>query len=975
MSTTVPGIPTISMTRTAVNDLSPAGFTPSGNSFCPTCLTTTANIGLFDENIYESAPVTLSGVPPTNGWEFFWGQCCLSGSLSNIANAGSTGFRIRAIMYPFNNQNMSPCFDSSPFFAAKQSSAVCSGTPVTYNPSIIDPDRDSITTNWTPLVTDSGGIATWVNGYNTSLQLPSSIQNTNNSGPNLNTQTGEISFTSYTGGYFTVSTVATSYKCGIKVAEMFRFVNIVINNNCQTINGQTNIPPILTLIDPQSGGGANFSDTVYAGDTVRFQLIATDFQVFNNGLQQTIAIESNGDQFGDGFTDPNNGCPLPPCATWSNASPTPSNPNLVGTGQSTTTHNFEWVTTNAHSRFTNGVCQGGLLEPHLFHIKAYDDYCIGPGVNSATISILVLSKGLDGFVYADFNSNCSQDYFEEGVEGVVLEINPGGYIVTTNAAGNWSLTDSLPNGSYTITIDTINSHLNFNCQTTQAFNIVNGTAIMPNFFVELDTVLCVDPEISISTSPTRRCFNNQIYVNACNGTESLATLQNSYVDVELDPLYSFNSASISYTPLGGNKFRFNLGDLQPWQCSTFSINAFLSCSATLNQTVCLNAALYPLDSCIFDTIPGPGDCTLPWDQSSLSVNGYCQNDTVYFVISNTGDPIDGDMECFSEVRIFIDGILTIIDSVQIAGGDTVVFSFAGTGQTFRLEVDQHPLHPGNSHPNDVVELCGSGSPWTPGLVNAQPLDDAEPFIDILCNQVLGAYDPNDKIGFPTGLTTNHYIYPNQQLQYRIRFQNTGNDTAFTVIIRDTLDVNLNLFTVSAGVSSHPCNFRIYGQRVLEWRFDNILLPDSNVNEPASHGFVTFTVEQIPDLPDFTTILNAAAIYFDFNAPVITNQTLHTINRNPFLTGVSEPQPLFHESFLIYPNPASESFTLMLNDQSLSKINRVEIFSMDGRMVSKPIKVQQKLSTIPIKDFVSGTFFVRVIFNDESSIIKPLIVNK
>ena len=55
-----------------------------------------------------------------------------------------------------------------------------------------------------------------------------------------------------------------------------------------------------------------------------------------------------------------------------------------------------------------------------------------------------------------------------------------------------------------------------------------------------------------------------------------------------------------------------------------------------------------------------------------------------------------------------------------------------------------------------------------------------------------------------------------------------------------------------------------------------MLPDSNVNEPASHGFVKFTVSQQPGNPMGTVINNQAAIYFDFNDPIFTNIYSHTV---------------------------------------------------------------------------------------------------
>jgi hypothetical protein len=58
------------------------------------------------------------------------------------------------------------------------------------------------------------------------------------------------------------------------------------------------------------------------------------------------------------------------------------------------------------------------------------------------------------------------------------------------------------------------------------------------------------------------------------------------------------------------------------------------------------------------------------------------------------------------------------------------------------------------------------------------------FKDIHCSAIIMAIDPNDKIATPAG--AGHDIPKDTTLDYMIRFQNTGNDTAFHVIIRDTL---------------------------------------------------------------------------------------------------------------------------------------------------------------------------------------------
>ncbi|OFX60197.1 MAG: hypothetical protein A2046_06730 [Bacteroidetes bacterium GWA2_30_7] len=390
----------------------------------------------------------------------------------------------------------------------------------------------------------------------------------------------------------------------------------------------------------------------------------------------------------------------------------------------------------------------------------------------------------------------------------------------------------------------------------------------------------------------------------------------------------------------------------------------------------MEANLYPADSCVFDTIPEPypGDftpCTLPWDKSSLQVEGYCQNDSIYFVITNTGDFGGGDMDCFSPVRIYIDGVYTTLDSVKLVGGDSIVYVFAGDGRTWRLEADQHPLHPGNSHPNATVEACGNLSNWTPDLVNVLPPNDADPIVDIYCGVVTGSYDPNDKTGYPTGLAYNHYIMPNQQLQYVIRFQNTGTDTAFTVVVRDTLDMDLDIFSVVQGVASHNYNFQMYGPRVLEWTFYNIQLPDSNSNEAGSHGFCTFTVEQNQDLVNNTKITNSADIYFDYNAPITTNQTLHTVNdqvQTTVVTNVIQHGNKVMEVF-IYPNPASNEVFIEANFKP--QTSNFKLFSIDGKKVLEG-KLEGTKTRISTKDLESGVYFIEVQIGNEKMTNKLVI---
>jgi uncharacterized repeat protein (TIGR01451 family) len=550
-----------------------------------------------------------------------------------------------------------------------------------------------------------------------------------------------------------------------------------------------------------------------------------------------------------------------------------------------------------------------------------------------------------GNVFNDISGNCILDSLELNLSSINFVVNPGNQIVTSNSYGEWYI-DSLSTGTYTITIDTTNLNWTPTCPITQSFTVTNpnGFTDGPNFGL-ISTNPCSDPDVSIYAPFLRRCLSNQkVYVSACNQATATGVLNTSYVDVELDPFMIVTSASLPYTALGNNVFRFQTGNLNPGQCVDFNITTTISCNAMLGQTLCMDANLFPVQSCALDTVPSdpivndgtggtlngfPQTCTLPWDQSSLSVDGWCANDSIYFTITNTGEPGGGDMECYSPMWITVDGVVTYTDSIMIPGGQTITLAYPGDGATWILNAEQHPLHPGNSHPNAHVEACGDSTNWTPDNVNDFPQDDADPVVDIYCGVVTGSYDPNDKMGYPIGQTDQKYIQPNQQLQYVIRFQNTGTDTAFTVVIRDTLDTDLNIFTVTSGVSSHQYDFRMYGPRVLEWTFNNINLPDSTTDQEGSNGFVTFHVDQVPNLLPGTEITNEADIYFDFNDPITTNTAMHRIYEG--FVSVLNIEDLAQEgkTLLVYPNPTSNNITI----QGKEGMNQnFKIFDQMGRIV-------------------------------------------
>lgn len=149
--------------------------------------------------------------------------------------------------------------------------------------------------------------------------------------------------------------------------------------------------------------------------------------------------------------------------------------------------------------------------------------------------------------------------------------------------------------------------------------------------------------------------------------------------------------------------------------------------------------------------------------------------------------------------------------------------------------------------------------------------------------VVNSHDPNDKQVLPSGNYSPQQIAAGPTMRYIIRFQNTGNAEAIDISVRDTLDPNLIAGTMQTLATSHPCTVSITAGGAIQWTFHDINLADSMHDETHSHGFITYSVQPRTSLRLNDSIRNKAAIYFDFNAPVVTNTTITRVAPPVILT--------------------------------------------------------------------------------------------
>jgi uncharacterized repeat protein (TIGR01451 family) len=235
-----------------------------------------------------------------------------------------------------------------------------------------------------------------------------------------------------------------------------------------------------------------------------------------------------------------------------------------------------------------------------------------------------------------------------------------------------------------------------------------------------------------------------------------------------------------------------------------------------------------------------------------------------------------------------------------------------------------------------------------------------------CFPVRNSWDPNDKTPNPTGEGPNGYIKPNTDINYTIRFQNTGSADAINIYILDTISPNLDASSIEVIAHSHPMTYSLLLGNILRFNFDNINLPDSNSNEPASHGYVTYHIKQSPTIAHLAQITNTAYIYFDFNQPVVTNTTLNTMDMflgTPSINNINDATSLF-------PNPAYQDCIIRFVDNGKKTIS---ISDVSGKETYR-ISTTDKSYLLDIKDLENGIYLVKIIDDNNQVKTGKLIVS-
>ncbi len=520
-----------------------------------------------------------------------------------------------------------------------------------------------------------------------------------------------------------------------------------------------------------------------------------------------------------------------------------------------------------------------------------------------------------GALFQDQNGDCKKNGQESGLANRIIQATQGNEISYgySNGLGQFRL--ALKKGDYTI-VAKQSGTLFQSCSELVSTTSYNFKDTLPLGVSVLHT--CPYLHVYLQADRFRPCTETYLYVDYRN--DGTATAKDAFVEIELDPGLEYISSDLPYSQKNGSRFRFELGNLDIEQIGFFRVRVKVACTALPGDELCASAHIYP------DTICG-GDSI-----QHITASAQCMGSQINLRLENKTN------QAMAEARnwYLVDRSLSAQNIHIVEGGrfqlaPSEVYEKrvnSGDDLTFMVEMDE--LQGAIQHAIIDIDHCSvSGS-------HIVQRDEQSESLSLFCQQVRASYDPNDITAYPQGMTTHKYIDAGQDMEYRIRFQNTGNDTAFNVRIENPIPTDqLDLSSFRAGASSHPYQLTIAPSGKLIFSFGHIMLPDSSVNETASHGFVSYKIRAKKALQKNTRILNQAEIFFDYNPGVKTNVEYNTIGWPAILTNNKDAEG--HLTLMeVQPNPANEHVFVRIRETEstgwkLVLINAVQqvLFSTSG----------------------------------------------
>ncbi len=439
------------------------------------------------------------------------------------------------------------------------------------------------------------------------------------------------------------------------------------------------------------------------------------------------------------------------------------------------------------------------------------------------------------------------------------------------------------------------------------------------------------------------------------------SFSNGYFTYEVNGdgmINTVNSSTGHFQIISGNEtdvydITFNLYD-ESEACYDITTASFSNVSVATGSTVTLDFPVTEEQSCEDLAVYLINNWTPPRP-------GFTHDNYLYLENLGFTNIASGTVEFTLDPQLVLDSVFSINPAYTI--------TTTATGFT----VDFVNLQPGEVESIGISILCPVSVVLDEIVTNtATYLTDTNDMVisnnySTLSEIVVGSWDPND-ITESHGPTVLHdeFSVSDEWLYYTIRFQNLGTAEAIFVRIEDALHNKLDKTTFQMLTSSH--DFVVTRtDNDLEWFFDDINLPAEQDDEEGSHGFAYFRIKPQAGYVVGDIIPNTAAIYFDFNAPVITNRfetnfVDESLSINDFTT----------IDFSIYPNPANDKVTISLNGEANENFD-VTLIDIQGKVISTPRFANDSIIELDVSALNSGMYFVRLKNSTNEMMVKKLII--
>jgi Leucine-rich repeat (LRR) protein len=241
--------------------------------------------------------------------------------------------------------------------------------------------------------------------------------------------------------------------------------------------------------------------------------------------------------------------------------------------------------------------------------------------------------------------------------------------------------------------------------------------------------------------------------------------------------------------------------------------------------------------------------------------------------------------------------------------------------------------------DDVLNFTGTIDPQTG---DDMPLDN----VMTLSQTVVNSFDPNDKLCLEGDTITPDKV--GEYVHYMIRFENTGTASAINVVVKDDIDdTYYDINTLQPLSASHPFVTKIQGQKV-EFIFENINLP---FDDATNDGYVLFKIRTKNTLMINDIFANKADIYFDFNAPIIT-ELAETLIAEP-LSVLEVPED---QSIVVYPIPAKD----VVHIEGDNVLTKASLYDVNGLLlIDRIIKNNKRKTSISVQSLANGLYILKV----------------